>query len=346
MPRQAPNRREFLKACAAMGLAAAAFPICPGPALALTRQEQARIATATRALMGTFVSISVVHPSQDFCEEALERGFARMAELIRVFDRFDAASPLSVLNDQGVLHGAPPELTGLLGRAREQHEISQGAFDPSVKPLLDLFASRAATDPEVRVDDRELDEVLPLVDLSALRLSASTLELGKKGMGLTLDGLAKGHIVDAASAALLEMGAENHLVNAGGDIRASGGRSALRPWAIAVQNPGSEATPFTDVIRLRNGALATSGGYEVWFGENRLTHHIVDPRTGRSPLRLSSATVRAANVADADALSTALFVSPPGQGLKLIDTLPGVEGLLLTANGSRLASHGWNTKRT
>lgn len=336
MPQNGTSRRTFLKAGTALTLLAA------GGLSGLVRPARAETpcVSQTRALMGTFVTVSVAHESRNFAQDAVGRAFEHMQELIPVFNRFDTASPLSVLNDQRVLRGAPPELTQLLEQAREYHALTGGTFNPAVKPVLDLMAETARRNPDVPLNKEELRQRLALVDLDALRSNARSLVLERQGMGLTLDGLAKGRIVDAASETLRSLGAHDHLVDAGGDIRVSGGRTARRPWVVAVQNPkGGE---YPDVIRLRDGAVATSGAYEVWFGDNCLAHHIVDPRTGRSPRTLSSATVRAASVAEADALSTALFVASPRQGLALIDSLPGVEALLLSAQGSRLASRGWD----
>lgn len=338
MPSIVASRRTVLKAGAALTILAAT-------GAALPKRPRAQSAgtpchSRTRALMGTFVTISVAHESPDFAEQAVALAFERMEELIPVYNRFDPSSPLSVLNDQGAVRGAPEELAALLRRAREYHSLTQGAFNPAVKPVLDLLAHTAARDPQVRVDRQDLLDRLDLVRLDALRLSPHSVVLERQGMGLTLDGLAKGRIVDAASQALRTMGARNHLVDAGGDIRTSGERADGRAWAVAVQNP--EGGEYPDVIRMRDGAVATSGAYEIWFGGNRLVHHIVDPRTGRSPHALASATVRASSVAEADALSTALFVARPRQGLALIDSLPGVESLLLTPQGGRLASRGWD----
>ncbi|MGE4291411.1 MAG: FAD:protein FMN transferase [Desulfovibrio sp.] len=339
MHRNGTSRRDFLKAGAALALFAAT-QAKPRAAFAAGQTGDAPCVSRTRPLMGTFVTVTVAHSSQAFAEDAVERAFERMRALIPLFDRFDATSPLSVLNAQGALHSAPRELTGLLETSRAFHSLTEGAFDPTVKPVLDLFAATAARDPQVRISQNDIRELLPLVDLTALRIGPSTLTLEKRGMGLTLDGLAKGRIVDLASETLLALGATNHLVDAGGDIRTSGERALGRPWAVAVQNP--EGGDYPAVLRMRNGAVATSGAYEVWFGDNRLCNHIVDPRSGHSPALLSSATVRARCVADADALSTALFVAPPRQGLALIDSLPGTEALLLTQRGGSLASRGWD----
>lgn len=340
MQRTGTSRRDFLKAGAVLALCAASTHL-PRAAWATEQVGGLPCVSSTRPLMGTFVTISVANASRSFAEEAVQQAFERMAALIPLYDRFDPASPLSVLNDQGVLHGGPADLSELLQQARAWHDLTEGAFDPTVKPVLDLFAATALRDPKMRVPQKDIHELLPLVDMNALRIAPRSVAFDKSGMGLTLDGLAKGRIVDAASETLYALGATNHLVDAGGDIRTSGERDLGRPWAVAVQNPEGGAYP--DVMRMRNGAVATSGAYEIWFGDNRLCHHIVDPRSGHSPVLLSSATVRAKSVADADALSTALFVAPPRQGLALIDSLPGTEALLLTARGTRLASRGWET---
>jgi thiamine biosynthesis lipoprotein len=100
------------------------------------------------------------------------------------------------------------------------------------------------------------------------------------------------------------------------------------------------------VIHLRNGAVATSGSYEIAFDRHRVHHHIVDPRTALSPGLCSSATVTAGTVMQADALATAAFVLPPRAGFELIDALPGAEALLITDNGTALPTRRWGFERS
>jgi thiamine biosynthesis lipoprotein len=167
-------------------------------------------------------------------------------------------------------------------------------------------------------------------------------------MGITLDGIAKGYVVDAMSAILAAAGVENHLVNAGGDIRTSGKSVSGEPWRIAIEDPEKKKN-YPEVIRMTDGAVATSGGYEVYYDQERVFHHVVDPRTGVSPQHSSSVTVRSASVTVADALSTAVFVAEPTVGLRMVESAGRAyrsQCLILGTDGGRYSSAGWHSAQT
>jgi len=341
------SRRRFLKALGVMGLGisvcgvrpltadAARFPARPGEKLYKTSQ--------TRMLMGTFVSVTVVHQSKDLGQEAVGRTFDEMKRLIRVFDRHDPATAVSVLNDRGRLDNAPAELVDVTTRAKSFNALSSGNFDATVAPLVDLYKRRADQGKSLDIPDKELAEVMELVDSSAVQVGSGLVAYEKPGMGLTLDGIAKGYIVDRASEMLSAMGVHNHLINAGGDIRTSGERGSGKPWTVAVEDP-QKGGDYPDVLHVRNCAMATSGNYEIFYDENKAHSHLVSPKSGRSPLAVAGATVTAPTVMEADALSTALCLMPLDKGANFIYSLPGRESLVIASSGALLRSKGWNGK--
>ena len=95
-------------------------------------------------------------------------------------------------------------------------------------------------------------------------------------------------------------------------------------------------------MHMGNGAVATSGNYEVFFDKEKMFHHLVSPATGHSPHNVVSVTVRADSVMEADALSTAVFVMGPKAGIEFINSLPGRECLIVDPQGARFASRSWN----
>ena len=180
---------------------------------------------------------------------------------------------------------------------------------------------------------------LALVDTDAVYAGRDGMRLGRQGMGLTLDGIAKGHIVDAMSAVLLRAGCENHLINAGGDILARGHKSQGVSWRVAVEDPEKRGH-YPQVLELYNQAIATSGGYEVTYDAGGRHHHLLDPSTGRSPV-LGSMSVLAATCMQADALATGLSVLPAGEALALADSLSGCACGLLRRDGRLQVSRRW-----
>ena len=343
MKKNTTSRRVFLRSCGVIGLGLAAGGISPLTAEAARFKsrpgEKLHQTSQTRMLMGTFVTVNVVHPSRDKGREAVERAFGEMKRLIAIFDRHDGSTPISVLNETGRVDGAPVELTEVANRALRLNGLSFGAFDATIAPLVDLYKLHAGNG--MSFSDAEFRDVLELVDSSSVKVQGQRIAFGKSGMGLTLDGIAKGFIVDKASEALTRMGAVNHLVNAGGDIRTSGERDQGRPWKIAVEDPEKRGD-YPEVLHVRNCAMATSGVYESFYDEKKIYNHLVSPETGRSPRSVAGVTVTAPTVMEADALSTSVCLMSLDKGIEFIYSLPGRECLILAASGRKMRSKGWN----
>lgn len=331
------SRRAFLK-----GLAGVAV-LCHAPARLLAAvASEADVFTQSRLLMGTFVSISVAGADTGRAEEAVGRAFERMGALEAVLSRHDSRSPLSALNAHGRLEGAPEELRRLLERARRMGDVTGGAFDVTVTPILELFRAHQNPKGVMRLDARELAEARALVDAGALRLEGRLAILERQGMAVTLDGIAKGYIVDCAAQTLREHGVDSHLINAGGDIRAQGSKAPGKLWRVAVEDPAKRGRPVTALdMPAMGGGIATSGGYEVFYDAARRHHHLIDPVSGGSPTQARSVSVTAPDALRADALATAFSVMAPHDALRLTRALPGVECCILNADGAVMLSEGW-----
>ena len=305
-----------------------------------------RVSTAWPA-MGTLVSVTALGASRSRVDDAVGRAFDEMHRLIAIFSRFEHDSALFVLNREGRLDGPPPELAGVVARALRYHRVTRGAFDISVAPLVDLFRGLRARSTPTTPSEAEIREAMALVNARGITASRRELRFASTGMGVTLDGIAKGFIADRMASVLDRSGIADYLIDAGGDLRVSGGNERKEPWSIGVHDPW-DATRPADTVRLSAGAIATSGSYEVYFDADRRFHHIVDARTGRSPDHCVSATVMAPTAIAADALATAVFVIAPLESIRFVETLAGCACFVLGADGRRLASRGWpaTTHRT
>jgi FAD:protein FMN transferase len=298
--------------------------------------------TTARPAMGTLVSLSAHGRTQEQVEEAIGRAFGEMDRLIGILSRFDGASPLTALNEAGRLAGPPPELAHVVAQALHYHAITGGAFDISVAPLVNLFRECLGGVRPAAPSEAVVRDVLALVGARHVAASEREIRFGRSGMRITLDGIAKGYIVDAMAGMLARGGVQGFLINAGGDIRTAGAREDGRPWTVAVRDPlGSD--DFPDVIHPSDAAVATSGGYEIYFDPDRRFHHIVDPITGRSPNRCASVSVIAPTAMAADALATAVFVMDPARGVALVESLPGCACLILGHDGRPVRSRGWRS---
>ena len=339
------NRRSFLKLSGLLGLGVASTAIIPTSAEAVKFNRKMHKVSTTRTAMGTFVTMTLIHSSKDQAQEAMGMAFQEIERLTGLMNRFDDQTAIGQLNREGLLKGVPSEVAGVIGKGLEYYRLSRGTFDMTVKPVVDLFRAKADAKKNLDLNEKELNEVLHLVGSDQIELNGRVIRFKKPGMGITLDGIAKGYIVDRASKVLKNHNIENHLINAGGDIRARGIRQDKKPWTVAIQDPHKKGD-YPDIIHMSDAAVATSGNYEVYFDREKMFHHIVNPRTGLSPHASTSVSVMASTTMKADALSTSVFVMDPAQGVRFINSLPQCECLVITKENRRMKSGGWKSAKS
>lgn len=343
------SRRSFLKG---LGLAGAGLAVS-GVAAPACAQVQARSNTArpepwraqlhdeTRLLMGTIVRITTSRASKTQAEQGMGMAFAEMERLIAMFDRHQSGTAVSVLNAQQSLSDAPREFIQVVEKAVDYNVLTSRSFDITVQPVLELLARHSNPTGGISLSKAEMAEALALVDASGVRVSGGRVTLARSGMGVTLDGIAKGYIVDQAAAVLEAQGVSHYLINAGGDIRCGGEKRPGVAWRVAVEDPAKNNN-YQSVLAVSNGAVATSGGYERYFDKNREHTHLLQPETGRSPQDCASVTVQAPTAMQADALATALSMMPY-KAAPLVDQLPGCACLIIMRDGSKIASGAWKS---
>lgn len=168
---------------------------------------------------------------------------------------------------------------------------------------------------------------MPFIGCDKILVNNDKIQI-EKGMGITLDGMAKGYIVDEALQVLRENGIKNAMIDAGGDIATLGTKPGDERWIIGLRNPNNKSESLVE-IRLANKAITTSGNYERYFDEEANVGHIMDPRTGWSVYKCSSGSIIAKSCTVADILSTAVFVCGPENGLEIVEKLPDVETIIL-----------------
>ena len=233
-----------------------------------------------------------------------------------------------------------PETVFVLQKALEVAEISGGAFDPTVAPLLDLWGFK--TDEPGVPSQNDLNEALQLVNYKEVEIdeTSSTVFLPQPGMKIDLGGIAKGYIVDQGLKIADDSSASALFINAGGDISVAGTKPSGETWKIAIQDP-LESQKLTAVLDVGEGSIATSGDYQRFFEvDGEKYHHIIDPKTGYPVVDISSVSILAPDTIMADALSTAVFVSGLQDGMELLEGLDGVEGVMIDKQGKIFASSG------
>lgn len=283
--------------------------------------------SATRLLMGTVVNLTIISDDKAAAQGAIDATLTRMTELEGVLSRFQPQSQLSQLNQTGRLAYAHPALLGLIAQARQLSDQSGGAFDITIKPLVDLYQQHQTTDSLPA--QAAIAAALQKVDYRAIQIDGNRIVFKRPGMAITLDGIAKGYIVDEGVAVLKTAGFGDVLVEAGGDLLASGQKSAGEAWQIGIQSPRTARPGLLALLDVQNRAVATSGDYMQAFSADMAQHHILDPRTGYSSPELASATVIAPSAMLADGLATTAMVLGSKDGLILVEQLPGCDACLI-----------------
>jgi thiamine biosynthesis lipoprotein len=288
--------------------------------------------------MGTVVKITVVDKDKNKAVEAVNEAFSEIERIENIVSIYKDSTQVYSLNEKGFLRNASDELIYLLKKSVYFSKLSEGAFDVTVQPILDLYKYSFEVKKRPPAD-WEIEETLKLVGSNYIIVDGNDVRL-RKNMKVTLGGIAKGYIIDKAIEVLNNKGIEHALVDAGGDIRVIGKKDANKDWSIALKNPRNDDEYIT-IIKLNDISVATSGDYERYFDEDKEFHHIVDPRTGYSATDLISVTIITSKAIDADALATSVFVLGPEKGLALIESLRDVEGLLITAEKEVIKSSGF-----
>lgn len=319
------SRRDFLRIIACAGIAA-----WVGKS-ALENLEAASVVQQSRVLMGTIVNLTLIagdRKSASAAEAAVHACLDRMAELEAVLSRFKEDSQVSILNRYGRLKDPHPALLELIHLSQRISELSSGLFDITILPLVTLYQEYHDAGGGLPAE-HEIEAACRKVDYRKVTADESNLAFVESGMGITLDGIAKGYIVDEGVSRLAEHGFSDVLVEAGGDLVASGQQDFDRRWKVGIQSPRPRGERLAARFDACNEAVATSGDYMQPFTADFAQHHILNPKTGRSSSALASATVIAPRLALADAMATALMVMEPTKGLEMVREL-GLRALLVT----------------
>lgn len=332
------SRRGFLTILAVAG--GVGFAAQAG--LKGNRRDRVRI-VRSRVAMGTIVTLTLLAEDRGAAETAAEAAFARMDSLEEILSRHRAGSEVSRLNRDGCLIGASPELTDLVKMSTRLSRTTEGAFDITMMPLLEAY-KRAREERTSLPSRSQLSEALARVGSDNLVIEGPDIWFARPRMAITLDGIAKGYIVDRAVDELRYRGFPSVLVEASGDLSAKGSGEDGEVWKIGISSPRRRET--IEQIELGDRAVATSGDSQFFFSDDRLHHHIIDPRRGESSPDLASVTVVAPSVMLADALATTVMVSGVERGRATLEAMRNVEALMVTKDLDPIATSGFEVLRT
>jgi FAD:protein FMN transferase len=327
------------------------FPPSASPGLAPLRPPvtaQGSWMQREQTAMGTSVTVQVWAEDRSRGAAAMAAVMAEMQRIDRTYSPHRPDSELSRVNAAAATQPVrvSDELFQLVARAQEFSRVTQGAFDITYASAGALYDYRAGVLP----DDLSLARAVQAIGWRHLQLDPSaaggaTLRFTRPGVRIDLGGFAKGHAVERCTQLLQRHGIRHAIVSAGGDSRLLGDRRG-QPWTIAVRHP-RQTDGVVALLPLQDVAVSTSGDYERCFLRDGVRHHhLLDPRTGRSPSHVRSVTVVAPDGLTAEALGKAVFVLGVERGLELVEQQADVDAVVVDGNGQLHCTRGFDALQT
>jgi thiamine biosynthesis lipoprotein len=280
----------------------------------------------TWLVMYTFCSVAVTQSDASRVDEAETLVSEEMLRLQGIWNYFDPKSDVARMNASDRTPVAvSPETADLMRRSLGYSRISDGCFDATVGPLVDLWGIGSKRE-FVVPDDAAIKAALKECGWRNVSIEGRTVQFAKEGMHFDPGGIVKGLAVDLCCDLMSDAGLTDYMVNLGGNMRCFGVNAKGGAWRVGVRDP-FEQTSMLGVLEMTKGmAVATSGNYERFVEKDgRRYAHIIDPRSGKPVEGVAGVTVIAPTAADADALSTAIFVAGIDEGLKMARRLNEVE---------------------
>ena len=279
--------------------------------------------------MDTYMSLTAYGSNS---EEAVNKAVQEINRLDAMFSVGNADSDVTKINENG--SGEVSEETAfIMNRAMQVSEKTNGAFDITIYPLMELWGF---TTKNYRVpESNEITEALKGVSYTNVSVNGQQVAL-TGGSSIDLGGIAKGYTSSRVIQIMKDYGIEHAIVNLGGNVQVLGTKTDGSDWRVAIQNPASENS-YLGILSTTDKAVITSGGYERYFEQDgHVYHHIIAPQTGYpSDSDLTSVTIVCSDGTTADALSTALFVMGLG-GAKELYRSGAIDFDMILFDGSRV----------
>lgn len=259
--------------------------------------------------------------------------FASFDQIEQQMSRYRDESELSLVNQTAYINPVKisSSLFSVIQESMRFSDLTQGAFDITFASIGYLYDYRK----KIKPSEQEITQGLLAVNYRAVYLDhdALSVKFEKPGIMLDLGGIAKGYAVDKGIEILMQHGVKHAYLSAGGDMRLLGDKRGA-PWTIAIRHPRDESKQVA-ILPLSETAISTSGDYERFFidEQGERIHHILSPSTGKSVKGMMSVTILADRAINSDALSTSVFVMGVEKGLKLINSLQGVDAILIDDAG-------------
>lgn len=317
------------------------FILCVAVFLISCSDDKFEARSDNRFLMGTVCIITLYNGE---AQEIFDGAFDIIAKEDLLMSLQKGDSEIALINSKAGVEAVQvsPDTYRVVKASAFYGEITDGAFDPTIAPLVELWG--IGTDFTGSVPATEsIGQMQSLTDFRKISFKEpDRIFLENKGMKIDLGGIAKGYIADKVRDYLISRGVKRGIINLGGNIIVLGSKPGSQPWKIGIQNPFDSRGNHIGIAEVIDRTIVTSGIYERFFYQDgKRYHHILDPETGYPVVNdLASVTIISEKSVDADALSTSLFVLGVETGLDLIETVDNAEAVFVTKDKEILYSSG------
>ena len=284
-------------------------------------------------MMGTIVQLKVYGGN---AEKATEKALKRVSDIEDKMSVNIKTSEITKLNAKAGISGEKlsADTYSVIEKSVGYSKLTEGALDATIEPIVKLWG--IGTDKERVPSKKEIDEKLKLVDYNDIILDKknSTVKLKRTNQALDLGAIAKGYTADEVKKVLLNNKISSAIINLGGNVYAVGNKPDGTSWNVGIQNPLNTRGEYLGTVSVTDKSIVTSGNYERYFIKDGIRyHHIFDPSTGYpSEKGIISTTIVSDKSVDGDALSTSTYIMGLDKGIKLIESIKGVDAIFITSD--------------
>ncbi len=316
--------------------------------------EKSKYSTYSMDYFDTVITVTGYEDSQErfdaVCEDILA-AFSEYHRLYSIYHRFDGLENLCTINEvadgQHRTVKVDRRIIDMLLYAKEMYVKTDGVLNVAMGSVLSLWHDyrTLGMDNPTEADLPPLDKLQAAAahtDITKVVIDETnnTVTLTDPLMKLDVGAVAKGYAVECVARALEEKGISGYVLNVGGNVRTVGGKPDGEPWTVGIENPDGDE--YLAYLQLRGESVVTSGSYQrFYYVDGKPYHHIIHPDTLMPAEGYVSVSVVCKDSGQGDALSTALFCMPQKDGTALVESLPGVEAMWVTADGTKTFSSGW-----
>jgi thiamine biosynthesis lipoprotein len=299
------------------------------------------------AAMGSDLRLTAWTRDDRAAQVAFDAVFAAFERLEGLMSVWRPGSEVLAINAAAGEHAVAvdADVREVLRIAKQVSEWTEGTFDVTFGALSDIWKFDHDQDGSIPAPEA-IRARLPLIDYRQIEIddAAGTVFLKRRGMKIHLGGIGKGYAVGRAAAIFRRANLSDFMIQAGGDLYV-GGTKGGRPWTLGIADPRAADGRTFASIELTDSTFSTSGDYARFFIKDGVRyHHILDPRSGQPARLCRSVTVASDSPVLADAVAKGVFILGPDKGMALVERLPNLEAVMVTADNAVLVSSGLKNK--